>query len=153
MLLCLLLCSSLPWDKDYSYFQSRTADTKPWMMLGMLWFKNHINPPVLVTARPNEGERPTSALGTFRFTDTAVASTLISLSLQNMKGTWKSNATRLQQLQQSECINDQQMIHKVWAPNRDPKWCREKGSRWRTFRIQAVLEKQGKSLDFAKSIV
>ena len=111
-----LLSSPLPWDKDHSYFQSRTADRKPWVML-MIQKPHQTSDTGHCTAW--WGRAPDICPGIFFcFPDTAGASTLASLSLRprNMKGTWKANATRLQQLQPSECINDQQVSQKVKLP-------------------------------------
>ena len=91
--------------------------------------KPHQAPAVLVTAKPPDRvwrglDRPhTCSLLLDSFISFYPLFFLIQLrhppelhfhcGQENMKGTWKANATRLQQLQQSEYINDQQMSHKV----------------------------------------
>lgn len=119
------------------------------------WFKNHIKPPVLVTVRPGEGGRASHICpGYFSVFPIQPPLQLHFLCGQkNIKGTWKANATRLQQLQQSESINDQQMSHKVPELRTGIRSGAETGSRWREFGIQAVLERRGKGFDFAKPIV
>lgn len=114
-LFSLLLHSPFPWDKDHSSFQSRTAYTKKtWVMLGDSKTTSNLSRwslPCLM----REGVL-TSAQGSFLFFPIQLGPLLQPHFLcgqENMKGTWKANATRLLQLQQSECINDQQMSHKV----------------------------------------
>lgn len=114
VLLCFLFCSAL-----FSPEISTTHISSQGQLIqncgGCWWFKNHIKALVLVTACPDEGGCPTAAQGIFLFSWYS-RDLHFSLTFSAAKKTWKkhkkASATRLQ-LQQSECINDQQMSHKV----------------------------------------
>lgn len=100
------------------------------------WFKNHIKPPVLVTAWPSEGGSPISALGVL-FSWYALS----SLSLRpKHKRNMKSNATRLQRLTKwvHEWPADESQSN--GAHDGGSEVLLRQGSRRRKFGIEAVLE-------------
>ena len=124
----LLLGSPLPWDKDHSHFQSRTADTEPWVMPVIQ--KPHQTPGTGHCAAPTREGVPHLPGGDFSvFPIQSPLEPSLSLRPNEHERKMKSlNAPRLQQLQQSEFTNDQQMSHKVKAPNRAPKLCGDNGA-------------------------
>ena len=146
-LFSLLLGSPLPRDKDHSHFQSRTADTEP----GVIQKPHQTSGTGHCTAPAREGV-PHLPRGIFLFSRYSRGPPLEpSLSLRSKEHERKMkslNAPRLQQLQQSEFTNDQQMSHKVKAPNRAPKLCgdNEAGGGYLEFRLFWKSENSSRTL-------